>query len=400
MRPRPWPLLGSDVALCAVDTLSIRYRSKQKNIGKAASEAFAEAAQRLGVTVDELGDRVVPWLGFEPGQPRLIEHQDKRIEVRIGLDFKLELRDLVKGKKIASLPAGIPAEVKNDLKELGATLREVVKGQLVRIENLMVRQFRWPVARWRELFLGDTRAFPLRGEADLGPLRDSDGRLLATFRALEDRTLTNKRTRASIAGWTGSRRKRGHRPSAGVSAEQRQAWAVHLADYNVQSPFLQLERPVIRARSRGAGGQDLVEVQGHRVERHDLQGPAERLGWQRGSVVDAGRHIELSQEFSRRGADAILELGRHVYRHGHVHEHQVGPILFRQVGQRFLRQLCLRRAARREGPSAVELCGSAADRVLRNAWRSGADRRERRRSEAETGGRGDAETRRCGEGEI
>ena len=107
-------LLGSDVALCAVDTLSIRYRSKQKNIGKAASEAFAEAAQRLGVTVDELGDRVVPWLGFEPGKPRLIEHQDKRIEVRIGLDFKLEFRDLAKGKKIASLPAGIPAEVKNE----------------------------------------------------------------------------------------------------------------------------------------------------------------------------------------------------------------------------------------------------------------------------------------------
>ena len=80
-------LLGSDVALCAVDALSIRYRSKQKNIGKAAAEAFADAAERQGITVDELGDRVVPWLGFERGQPRIIEQADKRVEVRIGLDF-------------------------------------------------------------------------------------------------------------------------------------------------------------------------------------------------------------------------------------------------------------------------------------------------------------------------
>ena len=66
-------LLGTDAALMVVDSLSVRFRSKNKNIGQAAAEAFAAAAEARGVTVEELGDLVVPWLGFEPGKPRLIE---------------------------------------------------------------------------------------------------------------------------------------------------------------------------------------------------------------------------------------------------------------------------------------------------------------------------------------
>ena len=59
-------LLGTDAALTTVDALSLRYRVKNKNIGAAAIEAFAEAAERKGLSVDELGDLVVPWLGFSP----------------------------------------------------------------------------------------------------------------------------------------------------------------------------------------------------------------------------------------------------------------------------------------------------------------------------------------------
>ena len=41
-------LLGSDVALCAVDALSIRYRSKQKNIGKAAARGLCRGRRAAG----------------------------------------------------------------------------------------------------------------------------------------------------------------------------------------------------------------------------------------------------------------------------------------------------------------------------------------------------------------
>ena len=101
-------LLGTDAALLTVDALAIRYRAKNKNVGKAAVEAFAAAAENLGITPDELGDRVVPWLGFEPGQKRIIDCGAKKVEARIGSDLKLQFIDLEKNKPVASTPENGP----------------------------------------------------------------------------------------------------------------------------------------------------------------------------------------------------------------------------------------------------------------------------------------------------
>jgi hypothetical protein len=104
-------LLGTDAALLAVDAMAIRYRNKMKNVGRAAGEAFAAAAERSGITPEELGDRVVPWLGFEPGKPRIVEAGGQRFELRIGPDFKLAFQDLTKNKPVKSLPKNSRAGV-------------------------------------------------------------------------------------------------------------------------------------------------------------------------------------------------------------------------------------------------------------------------------------------------
>ena len=46
---------------------------------------------------------------------------------------------------MSSLPKTAPKEVLAEFKELGATLRKIVKAQTIRLENLMVRQHRWAV---------------------------------------------------------------------------------------------------------------------------------------------------------------------------------------------------------------------------------------------------------------
>jgi HEAT repeat protein len=297
-------LLGTDVALTAVDSLSIRYRSKQKNIGKAAGEAFAEAAERLGMTPDELGDRVVPWLGFEPSGVRLIEEGDKKIEARISLDHKLEFRDLAKGKKIGTLPAGIPAEIKTEFKDLAATIREVVKGQLVRIENLMVRQYRWPIGRWRELYLAHPLLLPFACRMIWG-VYDEQGKLVQAFRALEDRTLTDEQDSTVELPKSGQI---GLVHPLDLTAEQRQAWATHLADYNIRSPILQIERPVIRPQTEEQPLKMSGKYKGTDLNGMTFKGRAERLGWQRGAVVDAGSISSYRKSFAGAGADAVIEV--------------------------------------------------------------------------------------------
>jgi hypothetical protein len=297
-------LLGSDVALLTLDALAIRYRSKNKNVGQAAVDAFAAAAERLGITTDELGDRVVPWLGFEPGKPRILDCGGRRFEVRIGLDGKLKYVDLEKNKPVAALPKTAPKEVLAALKEQSATLREVVKAQLLRLENLMVRQHRWPAARWQELFLSHPVLLPFAVRL-VWAAYDETGRLTGTFRALEDRSLTGVQDDAVSPPQTGSV---GIVHPLELSEEARQSWRAHLADYEIEPPFPQLERPVATATPEQRGLKVYKDLSGTGVNAMTFRGRAEKLGWRRGSVADGGGVTAYLKSFPLAGVDVFVEL--------------------------------------------------------------------------------------------
>ena len=299
-------LLGTDMALASLDSLSMRYRNKQRNIGRAASEAFADAARRLGVTLDELGDRVVPWLGFKPGQPRILEEGGRRLEVGIGLDFKLAYTDLEKGKKIRSLPGVMPAAVKAEYKELAALIREVVKGQLVRVENLMVRQFRWSAPRWRELYGTHPLLFPFAVQLVWG-VYGEDGGLLATFRALEDRTFTGADDEAfEIPDEDGVTIGMVH--PLELTKEQRDRWSEHLVDYKIEPPFPQIHRPVVFVSESERELRLSKKYCGTEIAMMTFRSRAERHGWQRGLVCESGTIWCYHKSFAGAGVDAMLEL--------------------------------------------------------------------------------------------
>lgn len=297
-------LLGTDSALLAVDAMAIRYRAKNKNIGKAAAEAFAEAAQARGLTPEELGDVVVPWLGFEPGQPRILDAGKAKVEVRITDDFKFAFRDPTTNKKIAKLPDSVPATVKNEFKELSATLKEATKSQLLRMETLMVRQFRWTVKRWRELYLQHPLLQPFAHRLIWG-CYDAKGKLSATFRALEDHTLTDSGDEAVELPAQGNV---GVVHPLELAADLRQGWLKHLADYNIVPPFAQLERTVVTVKPEQKDLKYGGDVVGTELNAMTFKGRAERLGWARGSVVDAGGINEYLKTFPTAGVDVFIYL--------------------------------------------------------------------------------------------
>jgi hypothetical protein len=297
---RALALQGSDAALVTIDAMALRYRNKKKNVGQAAVDAFAAAAERLGLSTDELGDRVVPWLGFEPGKPWVIDCGGRRIEVRIGQDFKLKFQDLEKNKAVASLPKTAPKEVQQELKTAAATLREVVKAQLPRLENLMVRQYRWPVARWRELFLNHPVLLPFATRLVWG-VSDTEGRRTGTFRALEDRTLTtaaDEPTELPASGTVGAIH------PLELTKDERSTWQMHLADYEIEPPFPQLERPVVRLAEAQRERKVLDDYRGTTLNGLTFRGRAERLGWSRGEVGDGGSVGLFWKGFGTAGVDA------------------------------------------------------------------------------------------------
>lgn len=296
-------LLGTDSALLAVDTMAIRCRSKNKNIGKAASEAFAIAAQARGLTVEELGDLVVPWLGFEPGKPRIVETGKGKIEARISNEFKLTFRDSATNKKVAKLPDSVPAEVRSDFKELSAALKEAAKSQLLRMETLMVRQFRWPSALWQELYLQHPLLLPF-AQRLVWAAYDQFGRLLGTFRTLEDHSLTDAADEPYVPPKNSAI---GIVHPLELTPEARRLWLKHLADYDVVPPFAQLERPVVTVTPEQKATKFGTEVAEAEINAMTFKGRAERLGWARGSVCDGGGINHYLKSFPAAGVDVFVE---------------------------------------------------------------------------------------------
>ncbi len=233
-------LLGTDAALMTVDALAMRYRNKMKNVGAAATEAFTAAAEACGITPEELGDRVVPWLGFDAAYPRQVLCGATPVQLSIAMDFKLAYWDTAKKKAVTSLPSSASKELKEECKELGALLREVVKAQLIRHEALMVRQYAWPAARWQALYLAHPLLRPF-GVRLVWGVFDAADRLLASFRALEDGTLTtHDDTPLELAD---TQTVRMLHPLM-LEETARRAWVTSLSDYEITPPFPQLERPL------------------------------------------------------------------------------------------------------------------------------------------------------------
>ncbi len=297
-------LLGTDAALTTVDALSLRYRTKQKNVGAAAVEAFAEAAERRGLTVDELGDLVVPWLGFEPGKPRIVEAGGKRFQVAVNSEWKLVYRDVEKNKSVASLPKSAPEQVLAQLKNETAILKDVSKGQKARIENLMVRQHRWPVDRWRALFLEHPLLFPFATRLVWGAY-DHEHKLLGTFRALEDRSLTTPGDETFALESVASI---GIVHPLELDEAARSAWQTHLADYEITPPFSQLDRTVIAVKEDQRGLKMCGTYNGTSLNAMTFRSRAEKLGWTRGSVADAGGVDAYRKVFPGAGIEAFLGL--------------------------------------------------------------------------------------------
>ena len=93
-----------------------------------------------------------------------------------------------------------------------------------------------------------------------------------------------------------------------LTADQRRAWAVHWSDYAVQSPFPQLERPVVHVTEAEQAMRFSGIYEDTELNAMTFRGRAERLGWQRGSVCDAGGITSYRKCFPSAGVDVILEL--------------------------------------------------------------------------------------------
>lgn len=278
-------LLPGDEPLMVLDTLANRYRTKFKNIGSACSAAFTAAATARGISPDELGDLVVPTFGFDADGVRRFDWERGGISAELGADFKLTWFDPDTEKSWKSLPANAPDDTKAEVKTVTKLIRETVKAQTARLEMSLVRQRRWPVARWRELFENHPL---LRSFANglVWGIYDVSGNLLRTFRRYPNGILADASGAMEELPETDTTIGMAHP----LELDQRaiDLWRAHFLRMKVKQPFPQIDRPAELMDPLHGNRKSIALTEGKTLSAGTFRSRAEKRDWTRGSVVDAG----------------------------------------------------------------------------------------------------------------
>ncbi len=296
-------LLPGNEPLMVLDTLANRYRNKFKNVGKACAEAFQAAATARGITTDELGDLVVPDFGFDGEGARRFEWPGGGACAELGLDFKLSWFDPDSGKSWKSLPAGASEEVKTEVKTVTKLLRETVKSQTARLEMALVRQRRWDVSRWRELYEGHALLKSFAGSLVWG-VYDAAGVLLRTFRRYPNGLLAD--AGGNLEELADGAVAVGMVHPLEMDEAALEAWRGHLSRFKVKQPFPQVERPVELMDPLHGNRKSIGLTDGRKLSAGTFRSRAERRGWTRGSVVDAGGISSYYKLYPGAGVEVIL----------------------------------------------------------------------------------------------
>lgn len=283
-------------ALLLVDSISRKFKFKQ--VKAAAGKALTFAAQALGLSTEELADRIVPDLGLDQRGTRTFHYGPRSFTVTLTPALELEIQNQ-EGKKIKSMPAPgkqddpeLANAASAEFKSLKKQIKATVSTQTVRLEQALSTGRIWTGAGWRELFVQK----PIMRQFAVGLIwgvYGENGTADATFRYLEDGSLnTADEDEYELADDA----RVGLVHPVELSKEVLDAWKQQLEDYEIKQPIEQLSRPVARVSEEEANETSLDTFGGRVLNDLSLSGKLLGMGWYRGSVLDAGGFYDFYRE--------------------------------------------------------------------------------------------------------
>ncbi|MFB4317819.1 DUF4132 domain-containing protein [Actinomadura sp. 21ATH] len=273
--------IGTDVALMHLHGIAQKVRFEA--LRDHAQDRMRKVADGLGLTSEQLADRLVPDFGLDASGGLVLDYGRRRFHV----GFDENLRPLVRDEDGAARKA-LPKPGAKDDPELAPAaykrfaalkkdVRMVAADQIHRLEKSMLARRRWPVCDFRRLLVGH----PLLGHIVRRLVWVAEDRGTATaFRVAEDGTFANAAddvltvpdsTAIGIP----------HPVDLDGSLE---AWSALFSEYEILQPFPQLERTVHTLTDAERAARRLERFQGKTVGTRTL----DRLGWHRTVPMDAG----------------------------------------------------------------------------------------------------------------
>lgn len=287
--------IGSEVALTHLN--SIAERVKFKGLRTRAQEKVSDIAAALGLSRDQLSDRLVPRLGLDDEATSVIDYGPRRFTV--GFDEQLKPYVLDEdGKRRKELPkpgakddqALAPLEHKR-FAALKKDVRAIASDQIHRLERAMVDQRTWTAEEFRTVLA----AHPLLWHLVRRLVWITDAG--ASFRLAEDRTLADP----SDDGFTLPDDALVRVAHAVDLRDTAAAWGEVFADYEILQPFPQLGRPIHLPESTGGLLPQLKEYCATPYPIGRILGLTKK-GWVRGTPQDAGVECWITRPFPDGGA--------------------------------------------------------------------------------------------------
>jgi hypothetical protein len=295
-------LQGSDRALRWVEWYSRKYRSKKANVGAAALAALEVAAEELGITIHELGDKVVPDFGFE-GLFKHFTIGNEQFRAFIDSNFKIAFFN-EDDKKLKSLPAGADAELKEEFKAIGKEVRDIVKSQSSRLEYYLIIQRRWTYLQWQKFFLQNPVMF-IYATKILWGVYDGNGDLQQTFLCNEDTSLVNA-AQEEIA--LDESALIGIVHPIQLEPSLLQQWKQLFFDQSIETIFPQLDRKLPDLSDIDLDKPFITKYEGRQMAQGSIRSTLERYGWHKGGTGDGGSLESMNLLYAEKQLEAVMQL--------------------------------------------------------------------------------------------
>ena len=295
-------LQGSDKALRWVEWYSRKYKSKKANVGAAALVALETAADEQGITIHELGDRIIPDFGFTG----LFKHFNVNgEEYRAFIDSNFKIAFFTDdNKKLKSLPGATDAILKEEFKSIAKEVREIVKSQSSRLEYYLVIQRRWNYEQWSKFFLENPVMF-IYATKLLWGVYDEKGQLTGQFICNEDTSLVNEdNDEIAVPGATYV----GIVHPTQLSTGQLQKWKQQFYDLSIDPIFPQLDRKVSDMDGLDLSKAIILKYMGKQMVPGSIKSTLERNGWHKGPTGDGGMIESFNLLYFEKKMEAVLEL--------------------------------------------------------------------------------------------
>lgn len=293
-------------ALLLVDGISRKFKFRQ--VKDAAGKALEFAAAELGLTREELEDRIVPDLGFDKNMEKRFDYGERIFTVTITPALEVEVRD-DSGRKLKTMPSpgkkddeAKAAAAYAEFKQLKKQMKATVTSQKMRLEHALSSMRFWNVESWNKLFVEN----PIMHQFAIGLIWGiyEENNLVQTFRYMEDGSFNTEEEEEFDLPEQG---KIGLVHPLELTQESIAAWKEQLSDYEIQQPFEQLERPVFLITEEEKTSKALERFGGVMLNDLSLAGKLLGMNWYRGSIQDGGMFMDYYKEDTSLGLGVDLD---------------------------------------------------------------------------------------------